>query len=703
MGWWENIKGGLRGNAPERAPAPAPAEAPPPTFVIPPPPTAPAKRPKTIAARNRELEAAIRVDPRAVEPYLVYADWLLAEGDPRGELIAMQFALMEGAMVGKRLSELDRNEQLLCATHSRHLYGAAEMITSSFYLGFIRRLVVEMDSEVEHCRKLLAAPDAADDVATQFLATIVVFEERTRDELQRLVGDREIEVVMQDDAREDPLLRRAIPATVTCTPDNGHPSRIGILVEMDDLPTLGRAHAYSFLIRTKVETASATITWWFGSNHAAADEAFSENPPYSGEGFVPGTPSGTAQLSVRMRIHAGELPNAIDTMWLAIDETIDLSLERQTVTTRFVNAAPPPKDVPPDIGLFAESSPPEVVAATCGPALLQPSRDGSSVELRNPRGAALPRVGVFDEKNMRLVLSNGETRALSNLDPPTGNNVREMSYGGSGGVFCLVSNSHSGSAPSVLSFVVVGSVEQPRSLDLKDFVYAASFNEDGSKFAVLTQGVRAPSCFQVIDVESLTVLASAPWDVSGGLAGDREVDPYVDWWRGEPFVYRSGLCSALNLETKSLHTRAAPRGVQIDRRHFGARSTAYHPEPNRAAWMMSIEPPDLELHPEGGLSLIAWSTGPDERHGAVIVPDFGTTSLEYDSRFAKVSVLEDGRIVAIGTHVWLVEFDNEDKPTAFNMGKASSYGSPLPITKENGVARLWSRGPGPWWVNLDRS
>ena len=37
-----------------------------------------------------ELEAAILENPDDDAPYLVYADWLMASGDPRGELIVMQ-------------------------------------------------------------------------------------------------------------------------------------------------------------------------------------------------------------------------------------------------------------------------------------------------------------------------------------------------------------------------------------------------------------------------------------------------------------------------------------------------------------------------------------------------------------------------------------------------------------------------------------
>ena len=47
-------------------------------------------------ARDPGLEARIAEDLDALEPYLIYADWLQERGDPRGELITMQI-LMETA------------------------------------------------------------------------------------------------------------------------------------------------------------------------------------------------------------------------------------------------------------------------------------------------------------------------------------------------------------------------------------------------------------------------------------------------------------------------------------------------------------------------------------------------------------------------------------------------------------------------------
>lgn len=66
MGFWSR----LLGREPRREPAPP--------------------SPPPVVARDEALEATIARDPDALEPYLVYADWLQAKGDPRGDLIALQ-------------------------------------------------------------------------------------------------------------------------------------------------------------------------------------------------------------------------------------------------------------------------------------------------------------------------------------------------------------------------------------------------------------------------------------------------------------------------------------------------------------------------------------------------------------------------------------------------------------------------------------
>lgn len=60
-------------------------------------------------ATNPDLEASILEDPDDLAGYLVYADWLQAEGDPRGELITGQ---AQDAKVGAKL--LEKNKDRFC-------------------------------------------------------------------------------------------------------------------------------------------------------------------------------------------------------------------------------------------------------------------------------------------------------------------------------------------------------------------------------------------------------------------------------------------------------------------------------------------------------------------------------------------------------------------------------------------------------------
>ncbi len=57
---------------------------------------------------NPELADAILADPDAVDGYLVYGDWLQSQGDPLGELVAIQCKLAQGAdaALEKKAAEL---------------------------------------------------------------------------------------------------------------------------------------------------------------------------------------------------------------------------------------------------------------------------------------------------------------------------------------------------------------------------------------------------------------------------------------------------------------------------------------------------------------------------------------------------------------------------------------------------------------------
>lgn len=94
--------------------------------------------------RNTELEASIINDPDNPDAYLVYADWLQANDDLRGELIIMQHQ-------GKR-----DEAQAFLEKHAQRLLGALADYTTSFdgmnepafqwRLGFIRSARLSFDS-----------------------------------------------------------------------------------------------------------------------------------------------------------------------------------------------------------------------------------------------------------------------------------------------------------------------------------------------------------------------------------------------------------------------------------------------------------------------------------------------------------------------------------------------------------------------------
>jgi uncharacterized protein (TIGR02996 family) len=59
-----------------------------------------------MTARNESLEALIAAAPDKAENYLVYADWLTSQGDPRGELITLQHSASDDKAIGERVQAL---------------------------------------------------------------------------------------------------------------------------------------------------------------------------------------------------------------------------------------------------------------------------------------------------------------------------------------------------------------------------------------------------------------------------------------------------------------------------------------------------------------------------------------------------------------------------------------------------------------------
>lgn len=69
-----------------------------------------------------DLEAVAMADPDNREARLIYADWLQGQGDPRGELIAVQLAL--GTASGTQRTQLQREETRILRDHNERLVPA---------------------------------------------------------------------------------------------------------------------------------------------------------------------------------------------------------------------------------------------------------------------------------------------------------------------------------------------------------------------------------------------------------------------------------------------------------------------------------------------------------------------------------------------------------------------------------------------------
>jgi uncharacterized protein (TIGR02996 family) len=106
----------------------------------------------TIGARNPELEAAVIADPNDDAALLVLGDWLQAQGDPRGELVALQHA-QRGEKDPIKFLAMKRNVEAHYATHEAALLGALHpwrhVLKLDWQIGFVRGARVSMAARRE--------------------------------------------------------------------------------------------------------------------------------------------------------------------------------------------------------------------------------------------------------------------------------------------------------------------------------------------------------------------------------------------------------------------------------------------------------------------------------------------------------------------------------------------------------------------------
>jgi uncharacterized protein (TIGR02996 family) len=114
-------------------------------------PNGPPPEPEPV--ENAPLLRAIDASPSDPAPYLVYADWLQQQGDPRGQLIILDHALLERPEAGELLREL---------THLLNRYPSLmpeRAFHASRFCGFVRSLALTAGS-AEEIRTALLHPSS---------------------------------------------------------------------------------------------------------------------------------------------------------------------------------------------------------------------------------------------------------------------------------------------------------------------------------------------------------------------------------------------------------------------------------------------------------------------------------------------------------------------------------------------------------------
>jgi uncharacterized protein (TIGR02996 family) len=129
-------------HVPNPPPRPAPASEPEPELE-----PEPANTPAGDDGHRAELEAALAADPEARDAYLVYGDFLEAQGDPFGALVAIGAELAKNP--GHKAMRAAHAEHL--AAHADRLLGplatCSDLFEAEWHLGFVRKARLRYTSE----------------------------------------------------------------------------------------------------------------------------------------------------------------------------------------------------------------------------------------------------------------------------------------------------------------------------------------------------------------------------------------------------------------------------------------------------------------------------------------------------------------------------------------------------------------------------
>jgi uncharacterized protein (TIGR02996 family) len=624
VGVWDTVRGWF-GGKPTSTP---PVEQPPPAA---PPPALPLHR-------DRALENAIARDRNAVEPYLIYADWLNERGDPRGELISVMHALSVSDD-GDEVHRLQRRKDELLREHGAHLLGGAiaRGIAPILRLGFVRHVTVHRQRDLDLAEVL------ADHPAIRFVESLSLAGDAKQMEvlphlkLMRFLDGRDIRLV-----DEPPADERRVLADVEIR--RGADDRLGVNAEIN-----ARLLSVLFDRGYVARTRAGARTWWYGNGAWVSQHPTLETSPRSGEVWLAPW-EGTIPFRVEVRFHPED-------RWLAGELELRAEPGRRKMILKPCAAI----DEPP----FVVAEPPRILPAGVGPSLV----DGAAAH------AVLPGVGVYDRDTSSLITEGGRASALvlpSEIVP-------WVMHGSAAGLIAIVVANEAGMREKLwFADVKKGA---PRSASFLP-ILAGAFDERGERFAAVLRAERPR--LAIFDARRAVRLVESEM---ARVEPDDEA-PFVGWHGGEAFAFAGGMVTFLVEDGAVRFARAAHAVGVGELDHLVAPS--YHPGARRTAWMVCVELPD---EGRAGSSIIGWC---DEEgaHGNVIVPDGG----EAGAGFGNTAVLRDGRVVAIGTRVWLID---PATAAAQEVGAAGAYPAPLPITyAANGIPRLWSRGRGPWWIDL---
>jgi uncharacterized protein (TIGR02996 family) len=606
-------------------------------------------------ARNRDLEAAIAIDPDQPGPYLVYADWLQEQGDPRGELIALQAALRTTTDMEEH-TQLTERVNALISEHDAYLAGPASKygLERHYHLGFIRTLTMWRDEMATLAKAL-----AIDHPALVFLRRICVSHEyvqRVRTILEE-VGRSGV-VVADDEPAFDPDEVRKVTATVTIEPEDGASS---IAIVVDDGPFAG-ANGYAYIARTTF----GDDAWWHGSGDALTEESMGDDPMRSGVARVaPIDEPRTLQMELRVRVPVDDVTQ---TLWFR--GTARLAESGPMLLVRCEPCCGAPFDVPA----------PAVASPRLGPVLIPPS------ELRHrftrDAGAALPGVGVYDHGTNLLHSEHGSTDVPAHT--PRGDCYFKTAYGGADRALVLLHHKRGKDFGSWLTMTRAG--ELRAQIDAEGSVYGGAIDSSGRWIAVVKYA-QNESRLAVYEIETAKLLG----DVRVPAC---EPQTYtVRWHGGTAVVVGNGAVACIDVATGATSTLAVPRMIEFGWRQYGAGVPTHHLGLGRTAWMICAEFPDRDVGDATGTTIIGWRdrTGP---YGMVVVPDHGWAT---DDQFATVEILDDGRIVGIGARVWVVD---PEARSATDYGEAGLFPWSLVTSNVDGRVRLYQHGGGPWWIEL---